>query len=87
VYQFAAGVSATYGNHQYQFGGDRKYFGGWVRSGAWWENLGSTTMTLWRAFDDIQSNDLFVRLWWTGQATEIFSDGFESGTTAGWSSP
>lgn len=88
VYLFANGTSATYGYHQYQYGGDRKYYGGWVRSGAWWENLGSSSITVWRALDDLQSNDVFVRLWWTGGREEhIFSDGFESGSTAAWTSP
>ena len=84
VYGWAETNDFTSNTHD-QMGQDTYTLLNPTRTGWWWQNLGSTTLGAWMAANELEVDDLHVRLWWTGEEATIFRDGFESGNTGQWS--
>lgn len=76
--------SSAHGTHQFTYGGDA--FDAFNALGAWWEQLGSSSITVWRVPGDLYTDQVRVRLWSAPSASSLFSDGFESGNVGAWSS-
>ena len=69
--------------HAYKDGGD-SWGSAPTRKGAFWSDLTSQVIEVFRESDDDHADYVMVRLWRTAETT-VFSDGFESGDTTRWS--